>query len=153
MDSAFVAMDQFDDGHESHGGHCYNCTLKSLYLTHLISGASFVYTSPPVYFWGPSGPNSYLSIFANIPFESEGNQYASVQQYTMFQKAMVFDDESAGRKILDTMDPKQLQSLGRAVAGFDSAIWAEGKLLTCTLHGDSRCLSCRTIGNPSKGFL
>ncbi|KAG1884913.1 hypothetical protein F4604DRAFT_1918579 [Suillus subluteus] len=106
MDSAFVAMDQPDDGHESHGGHCYNCTLKSLYLAHLISGANFVCTSPAVYFWWPSGPNSYLSIFANIPFESEGNQYASVQQYTMFQKAM-------------------LQSLGRAVAGFDSAIWAE----------------------------
>ncbi|KAL6303826.1 hypothetical protein BKA93DRAFT_734225, partial [Sparassis latifolia] len=79
--------------------------------------------------------------------------YVSVQQYTMFQKAMVFNDESVGRKILDTTDPKQLQGLGRAVTGFDSTIWAEGKLLTFTLHGGSRCLSCSTIGNPLKGFL
>lgn len=70
------------------------------------------------FFW-----SGYLSNWAKSPFKSEGINYSCVEQYMMYQKAILFNDTKIAKKILDTSVPKQQKALGRKVSNFDPNIW------------------------------
>ena len=71
-----------------------------------------------VFFW--SGP---FSQWAKYSFEIDGTTYVACEQYMMAEKARLFGDQEAERKIMATENPRRQKALGRKVVNFDSARW------------------------------
>jgi ribA/ribD-fused uncharacterized protein len=73
-------------------------------------------------FWDGALSNWHPSIFF-----VDGTRYTHSEQYMMAQKALLFQDYDILEKILDAATPKEHQTLGRLVKGFDREIWDEHK--------------------------
>jgi ribA/ribD-fused uncharacterized protein len=67
--------------------------------------------------------NGYLSNWYRSRFEYAGISYSSVEQYMMYQKAVVFEDAEIAKQILDTDDVGTIKELGRKVSGYVDSIW------------------------------
>ncbi len=52
-------------------------------------------------------------------------RYATAEHYMMVQKARLFGDADAARRIFDTAHPSDAKRLGRGVLGFDDVRWRE----------------------------
>lgn len=72
------------------------------------------------FFW--SGPFSQWSYSS---FKDASNTYTCAEQYMMYQKAVLFNDYDAARKIMATTNPSDMKHYGRMVKGFDQKIWDE----------------------------
>ncbi|CBL36815.1 Domain of unknown function (DUF1768) [butyrate-producing bacterium SM4/1] len=48
-----------------------------------------------------------------------------MEQYMMFKKAILFQDQRTAEKILETGDVAEIKVLGRMVQHFDEKIWRE----------------------------
>jgi ribA/ribD-fused uncharacterized protein len=59
--------------------------------------------------------------------DTEGRRYNCCEQYMMFHKASLFGDRDSAEKIMQQSDPARQKQLGRAVKGFDSALWNQHK--------------------------
>ncbi|WP_090761292.1 NADAR family protein [Nonomuraea maritima] len=82
-----------------------------------------------LYFWGhrPArgggvGPGC-LSQWWPGAFSEDGHTYASAEHYMMAHKAWLFGDEASAAAILAAGHPRDAKNLGRAVRGFDQAVW------------------------------
>lgn len=94
-----------------------------------------------IYFYGHTGPHGFLSNFYPAIFQDEDEEtFVSSEQYFMWRKAKIFDDEEIADKIIDeatledftsiSKDAKEwknkmskVKKLGRSVKGFDPVIW------------------------------
>ena len=74
-------------------------------------------------FWG--GVFSQWSLHG---FEVYGKQFQTAEQYMMYMKAKLFNDEDIANQILRCTDPKEAKSLGRKVKNFDQKIWDENNV-------------------------
>ena len=74
-------------------------------------------------FHNPDEVNGYLSNWYLSDFETEGVKYSSMEQYMMYQKAVLFNDRSAAQKIRAISDVGKIKALGRAVEGYDDLVW------------------------------
>jgi ribA/ribD-fused uncharacterized protein len=79
----------------------------------------------PVYFWRPADGNGYLGQWYWSSFTVDDETYATAEMWMMVQKARLFNDEVAAKKMLATTDPKKHKALGRTVRGFDGGMWDE----------------------------
>jgi ribA/ribD-fused uncharacterized protein len=80
---------------------------------------------PLLFFWGhrgASGP-SCLSQWFSSPFVVDGHSYPTAEHFMMAEKARVFQDEDAERRILAAATPAQAKALGRAVRKYDAQVW------------------------------
>lgn len=82
-----------------------------------------------LFFWGHQ-PNksgiiskSCMSQWWISEFESDGKKFSSAEQWMMYQKALLFNDQEIAATILITLDPAKVKQLGRKVKGFDENIW------------------------------
>ena len=75
-------------------------------------------TDKYVFFWG--GPFSQWFMSA---MKIDGCTYNCCEQYMMAQKALMFDDQSALRKIMASNRPVKQKEFGRAVVGFVKETW------------------------------
>lgn len=88
-----------------------------------------------VFFWGHTPKQqgvidkSCLSQWYPAPFEVKtyGLHFETAEQFMMFAKAILFEDEELAKEIAVTTDPKKAKALGRRVKGFDQQIWDEQK--------------------------
>lgn len=80
-------------------------------------------TKDAVYFW-----SSYLSQWFKSTFTENGLSFNTAEQYMMYHKAMLFNDQENAEKIRATSDPKKQKAFGRLVKNFDPAVWDEHKL-------------------------
>ncbi|TNY36228.1 NADAR family protein [Thermomonospora catenispora] len=84
-----------------------------------------------LFFWGhrPSRSGeigrSSLSQWWECPFTVDGVTYRSAEHWMMAHKALLFGDERAFARILRAEHPAEAKRIGRQVAGFDEATWAE----------------------------
>ena len=74
------------------------------------------------YFWGSESP---FSQWHKSIFTLDGITFNCAEQYMMYQKAVVFDDQNMATKILHTKDPGMQKKLGRQVQNFDVEVWNE----------------------------
>ena len=58
-------------------------------------------------------------------FVINDQEYSTVEQYFMYQKALFFSDQSTAAQILETTDPKEAKSLARRIQNFDRSAWRE----------------------------
>lgn len=66
-----------------------------------------------------------LSQWWSSAFEIDGVVYPTAEHYMMAEKARLFDDNEARRKILSTSHPGTAKKLGREVEGFDEVVWSQ----------------------------
>lgn len=77
-------------------------------------------TDDSVFFWGGVCSQWYSSWF-----EIDGQKYSCAEQYMMYKKALLFEDEEIANAIMRTQNPKEQKALGRKVRGFDKERWEE----------------------------
>lgn len=82
-----------------------------------------------LHFWGhhprrdgSAGPGC-LSQWWPAPFTVDGVAYATAEHWMMAGKARLFGDAEAERRVLAAAEPGAAKAAGRAVRGFDEAVW------------------------------
>ena len=83
-----------------------------------------------LYFWGhkENGEKITKSCFSQwyeLPFEYAGVYYLTAEHYMMAEKARLFRDDVALKKILAAKNPGEAKAAGREVRGFDLELWLE----------------------------
>ncbi|TGJ86552.1 hypothetical protein E0Z10_g2238 [Xylaria hypoxylon] len=80
-----------------------------------------------IYFWRPQeAATGYLSQWYAHPFRDRTDKskiYLTAEHYMMHHKALLFGDAEIAATILEATSPRDVKNLGRAVRGFDPAIW------------------------------
>lgn len=85
-------------------------------------------TDTHIYFWGGHFSQWYKSKFLVFVNEIIGwREFETAEQYMMYMKALLFNDQETAAKILRESDPKKCKNFGRSVKNFDSKIWDEKK--------------------------
>ena len=74
-------------------------------------------------FHNPEEENGYLSNWYLSEFTVDGIKFSSMEQYMMYEKALLFQDQEAAEKILQTDNAADIKALGRSVQHFDDKIW------------------------------
>lgn len=80
----------------------------------------------PVYFWKPNEENGFLSQWSTSLFAHGGTAYVNTEQWMMIQKARLFGDTAAEKRMLQTINPGLLRKLGRSVKGYSIDRWDQG---------------------------
>ncbi len=74
-------------------------------------------------FHNPEEENGYLSNWYLSDFTMDGIKYTSMEQYMMYQKAKVFQDDASAEKILSTTDVAKIKAFGRGVKNYNNVVW------------------------------
>ncbi len=74
-------------------------------------------------FHNPDENNGYLSNWYLSDFKADGLGFSSMEQYMMYQKAVLFKDNATADKILQTDNAGKIKALGRKVPGYNDTIW------------------------------
>ncbi len=74
-------------------------------------------------FHNPDEMNGYLSNWYLSDFYMGGIQYSSMEQYMMYQKALLFEDREIAEQILHTQNVGKIKALGRSVMNYEDLIW------------------------------
>ena len=77
------------------------------------------------FFWRS---NSIFSNWYPVSFSDEKNTYDNMEQYMMYHKAVLFDDEKIALEIMNNSNPKIIKKLGRNVRNFNNEIWDKYKI-------------------------
>ena len=75
-------------------------------------------------FHNPDEPNGFLSNWYPSVFSMDGVEYSSMEQYMMYQKAVLFQDTETAEEILQTTDVGKIKALGRLVKNYEDVIWS-----------------------------
>lgn len=76
-------------------------------------------------FHNPDEENGYLSNWFLSEFTVGGITFSSMEQYMMYEKAVLFKDQTTAEKILQTDDVAKIKVLGRTVQNFDDKVWVK----------------------------
>lgn len=76
-------------------------------------------------FHNPDEENGYLSNWSLTEFTVDGITFSSMEQYMMYEKAVLFKDQTTAEKILQTDDVAEIKALGRTVQNFDDKVWTK----------------------------
>lgn len=79
--------------------------------------------STPVFFWFADGENGYCSNWYPSDFTVDGLLFHNMEQYKMYHRAILFGDDGAAKKILETADPETAKDLGMAVEPTNEDAW------------------------------
>lgn len=74
-------------------------------------------------FHNPDEENDYLSNWYPSAFVVDGIPFSSMEQYMMYEKAILFEDHITAEKILETDDVAEIKALGRIVRNFVNEVW------------------------------
>ena len=74
-------------------------------------------------FHNPEEEYGYLSNWYLSDFVINGIKYTSMEQYMMYQKAVVFGDHKIAEQIMSISDVARIKALGRNVSKYKDSIW------------------------------
>ena len=74
-------------------------------------------------FHNPDEENGYLSNWFISMFMYDNIKFTSMEQFMMYQKAIVFQDYEIANNILNIDDVAQIKALGREVHNFSEVVW------------------------------
>lgn len=74
-------------------------------------------------FHNPDESYGYLSNWYLSDFTIDNIQYCSMEQYMMYQKAILFQDTMIAEQILQTNNQGKIKMLGRSVKNYDEILW------------------------------
>lgn len=76
-----------------------------------------------VCFHNPDEENGWLSNWYPSDFELGELRFFSMEQFMMYEKAVIFHDMDMAQKILQENDAAKIKQYGRQVAEYDETIW------------------------------
>ena len=76
-----------------------------------------------VCFHKPNEENGYLSNWYLSGFTVNEITFSSMEQYLMYNKAIVFSDKEIAKQILETDDVSLIKDLGRKVKNYNDNYW------------------------------
>ena len=76
-----------------------------------------------VCFHNPEEENGWLSNWYLSNFRVQNICFTSMEQYLMYQKAIVFNDINTANTILEEHNPAVIKQLGRKINNYDELIW------------------------------
>jgi len=92
--------------------------------------------SDVIYFYGEKNRYGCFSQFYKCKFIADNPdlqdyrmQYNCCEQYMMYKKSLLFNDEKIALQILKETEPKKIKKLGRMIKNFNEDIWNENKEL------------------------
>lgn len=74
-------------------------------------------------FHNPNEENGYLSNWYFSDFSVDGIEFASMEQFMMYRKAICFGNKAIAKEILASKDVAYIKKLGRLVANYNENIW------------------------------
>jgi ribA/ribD-fused uncharacterized protein len=74
-------------------------------------------------FHNPDEQYGFLSNWYLSDFSVDGVSFSSMEQYMMYQKAVVFKDKDIASKILKTDDVERIKEYGRQVSNYNDTVW------------------------------
>lgn len=74
-------------------------------------------------FHNPDEEYGYLSNWYPSRFTVDGKVFSSMEQYMMYQKAVLFHDTQIADQIIATDDVAEIKQLGRLVSGYNDHVW------------------------------
>lgn len=74
-------------------------------------------------FHNPDEAYGYLSNWYLSDFVINDITFTSMEQYMMYQKAMVFGDEEIASRIMSTTNVGKIKALGRSVSNYNESVW------------------------------
>ncbi|TCO44708.1 NADAR family protein [Actinocrispum wychmicini] len=86
-----------------------------------------------LFFWGHTAAAGHpvgkwvFSQWYPVEFTVDGQSYRHAEQFMMAEKARMFDDAAALKRIMDSVEPMDAKKLGRTVRDFDQATWEAGR--------------------------
>ncbi len=75
-------------------------------------------------FHNPEEEYGFLSNWYLSEFQYDGIRYSSMEQYMMYQKAILFGDPKIAEQILNTDEAELIKTLGRNVKNYEDSVWA-----------------------------
>lgn len=78
-------------------------------------------------FHNPDEENGYLSNWYLSEFTVDDITFSSMEQYMMYEKAILFHDQETAKKILQTDNVAEIKALGRTVQNFDDTVWGQSR--------------------------
>lgn len=82
-------------------------------------------------FHNPEEENGYLSNWYLSEFTVDSVTFSSMEQYMMYEKALLFQDQETAEKILQTDNVAEIKALGRSVKHFVKKDLDKGKRRNC----------------------
>jgi len=74
-------------------------------------------------FHNPEEPNGYLSNWYLSNFVINGKRFLSMEQYMMYEKAVLFNDLDIAEQIMSTDKMGKIKILGRSVQNYQDSPW------------------------------
>lgn len=74
-------------------------------------------------FHNPDEANGYLSNWFLSDFEKDGVHFSSMEEYMMYQKAVLFKDSEIALQIMSTSDVGKIKAFGRSVRNYEETVW------------------------------
>lgn len=81
-------------------------------------------TQKVIGFHNPEEEYGFLSNWYLSEFRLGGVTFSSMEQYMMYQKAVLFHDTESLRRILAMRDAAEIKALGRGVTPYVDSVWA-----------------------------
>ena len=78
-------------------------------------------------FHNPDEENGYLSNWYLSEFTVDDITFSSMEQYMMYEKAILFHDQETAKKILQKDNVAEIKALGRIVQNFDDTVWGQSR--------------------------
>ena len=81
-----------------------------------------------IYFWKQTDKYGTFSQWYKSDFvDPDGINFNCAEQYMMYRKAKLFNDEKIAQQILNESNPKNIKALGRKIKNFNQEVWDENK--------------------------
>lgn len=74
-------------------------------------------------FHNPDESYGFLSNWYLSDFTVDGIKFSSMEQYMMYQKAVMFKDKDIASQILKTNDVARIKDFGRQVSNYNDSVW------------------------------
>lgn len=74
-------------------------------------------------FHNPDESYGFLSNWYLSDFTVDGINFSSMEQYMMYQKAVVFKDKDIASQILKTNDVARIKAFGKQVSNYNDTVW------------------------------
>lgn len=74
-------------------------------------------------FHNPDESYGFLSNWYLSDFTVDGIKFSSMEQYMMYQKAVVFKDKDIASQILKTNDVARIKDFGKQVSNYNDTVW------------------------------
>ncbi|MEM7412221.1 MAG: NADAR family protein [Myxococcota bacterium] len=110
-----------------------------------------------VFFWSHRAPSSggisaaCLSQWYEAPFRLGGQTYPTAEHFMMAEKARLFSDHQAERRVMEAREPGAARAVGREVRGFVEEVWVQHRFDIAVLGNRAKFEQGKSLASFLRG--